>query len=99
MDLQPTFLCFRTSATELDYQRQPDANFRQYVACAALVFLILAAIQLVLVPTSQLTVLALLTTATILSFFLALAWSSQKDTPALGGGVGAAATACNDKGE
>ena len=73
-DLQPTFLCFRTSSTELEFQRQPDMNFRQYIGCATVIFGFLATIQLILVPKSQLMVLALVITGLVLVFFLLLAW-------------------------
>ena len=44
-DLDPTFLCFRTCASELKFQRQPDQNFRKYLGVAATIFILLSAIQ------------------------------------------------------
>ena len=44
-DLDPTFLCFRTCASELKFQRQPDQNFRKYLSVAATIFILLSAIQ------------------------------------------------------
>ena len=44
-DLEPTFLCFRTCVSEMKFQRQPDPNFWQYVGASTVIFLFMAAIQ------------------------------------------------------
>ena len=49
-ELEPTFLCFRTFNTELDYWKQPDSQFKYYVACSAILFIILAVVQISLIP-------------------------------------------------
>ena len=53
-DFQPMFLCFRGEGMgikrELEFQRQPDDDFRYYIACTAGLFIFLAAIQAILLP-------------------------------------------------
>merc|ERR1711974_167210 len=61
-DLDPTFLCFRTCASEAKFQRQPDPNFRKYIGASTVIFLLMAGIQICLVPNSHLMALALSTT-------------------------------------
>ena len=40
----------RTFNTELDYWKQPDSQFKYYVACSAILFIILAVVQISLIP-------------------------------------------------
>ena len=49
-ELQQTFLCFKSLHTELDYWKCPDPYFKYYVACSALLFVMLASIQIILIP-------------------------------------------------
>ena len=49
-ELQPTFLCFQSLNTELDYWKCPDPYFKYYVSCSALLFVLLASMQIILIP-------------------------------------------------
>ncbi|CAH2226708.1 jg686, partial [Pararge aegeria aegeria] len=43
-------LVFKNGTQEKQYRNQPDVQFKYYVACAAALFMLLAAIQLLTVP-------------------------------------------------
>jgi len=73
-ELEPTFLCFRTFNTELDYWKQPDSQFKYYVACSAILFIILAVVQISLIPISNLMFVAIVPTALALIIFVSLSW-------------------------
>ena len=49
-DLLPGLLCFRSMKSEIEYQKQPDPSFPYYVACSIVLFIVLAGIQLILIP-------------------------------------------------
>lgn len=49
-ELVPGVLCFRSLKTEMDFQRQMDSNFAFYVVASVVIFLVLSAIQFVLIP-------------------------------------------------
>lgn len=93
-DLRPGWLCFRSLATELEYQRQPDPNFPFYVACVTMIFVFLSIIQFILIPSTSLMFLAWVPTALVLLFFLVLtwmpmlSWSKAADMPVCRDGTG-----------
>ena len=49
-DLDPTFLCFRSLKTEVDFWKQSDPHFKYYVACSAILFVVLSTVQIILIP-------------------------------------------------
>nr|XP_034831481.1 adenylate cyclase type 2-like [Maniola hyperantus] len=68
-------LVFKNSTQEKKYRNQPDVQFKYYVACAATLFLLLAAIQLLTVPKGIVIYASFGPTLVTLLVFVYLSWS------------------------
>ncbi|XP_039755318.1 adenylate cyclase type 2 isoform X2 [Pararge aegeria] len=68
-------LVFKNGTQEKQYRNQPDVQFKYYVACAAALFMLLAAIQLLTVPKGLVIYASFGPTLVTLLVFVYLSWS------------------------